>query len=113
MLALKPWLVSSASDWLKERCKFSGPIIGQSEAKLMQSQMTFDTQLKIALIPMFTTLENFVWHFLLGYILCPSFWGLSELLVNNLPPRSYGQFSHLVTFHFLESMLREAGAKSG
>ena len=40
---------SFASDWLKERRKFSGPITERSEAKTKISQITFATPLKIAL----------------------------------------------------------------
>ena len=40
---------SFASDWLKERHKFSGPITERCEAKTKISQITFATPLKIAL----------------------------------------------------------------
>ena len=38
-----------ASDWLRKRCEFSGPITERSKAIPKQSQNSFDTQLKIAL----------------------------------------------------------------
>ena len=38
-----------ASDWLRDWRKFSKPITERSKAKPIQSQITFDTQLKIAL----------------------------------------------------------------
>ena len=41
--------VSFSSDWLREWCKFSEPITKQSKGKPMQSKITFDPQLKIAL----------------------------------------------------------------
>ena len=37
---------SFASDWLKDWWQFSGPITERSKAKPVQSQITFDTQLK-------------------------------------------------------------------
>ena len=40
---------SFASDWLRGWCEFSRPITERSKAKPMQSRITFDTQLKIAL----------------------------------------------------------------
>ena len=40
---------SIASDWLRELCKFLVPITEQSKWKQMQSLITFNTQLKIAL----------------------------------------------------------------
>ena len=40
---------SFASDWLKGWREFSRPITERSETKSMQSRITFDTQLKIAL----------------------------------------------------------------
>ena len=39
---------SFASDWLRGRRKYCGPIAIQSEVKPKQSRITFDTQLKIA-----------------------------------------------------------------
>ena len=42
------------SDWLSRWREFSGPITERSEAKPMQSRITFDTQLKIALLLSFT-----------------------------------------------------------
>ena len=39
-----------ASDWLRGWCKFSTPITERSKANPMQSRITFDTQLKIALL---------------------------------------------------------------
>ena len=49
----KPRLVrigfSFASDWLRGWREFSRPITMHSEPKPMQSRITFDTQLKIAL----------------------------------------------------------------
>ena len=39
---------SFASDWLRKSCEFSGPITERRKEKPMQSQITFDTQLKIA-----------------------------------------------------------------
>ena len=41
---------SFASDWLKKWREISKPITERSKAKPMQSRITFDTQLKIALI---------------------------------------------------------------
>ena len=41
--------VMIASDWLRGWREFSGPITKRSKAKPMQSQITFDTQLKIAM----------------------------------------------------------------
>ena len=41
---------SFASDWLRGWREFSRPITERSKAKPMQSWITFDTQLKIALI---------------------------------------------------------------
>ena len=41
--------VMIASDWSIGWREFSGPITKRSKAKPMQSQITFDTQLKIAL----------------------------------------------------------------
>ena len=41
--------VMIASDWLREWREFSGPITKRSKAKPMQSQITFETQLKISL----------------------------------------------------------------
>ena len=41
---------SFASDWLRGWCEFSRPITERSKAKPMQSRITFDTQLKIALL---------------------------------------------------------------
>ena len=38
-----------ASDWLIEWREFSGPITEQSKAKLMQSRITFDAQVKTSL----------------------------------------------------------------
>ena len=38
-----------ASDWLRGWGEFSRPITARSKAKPMQSRVTFDTQLKIAL----------------------------------------------------------------
>ena len=38
-----------ASDWLRGWREFSRPITERSKAKPMQSRITFDTQLKIAL----------------------------------------------------------------
>ena len=40
---------SFASDWLRGWREFSRPITERSEAKPMQSRITFDTKLKIAL----------------------------------------------------------------
>ena len=40
---------SFASDWLRGWREFSKPITKRSKAKPMQSRITFDTQLKIAL----------------------------------------------------------------
>ena len=40
---------SFASDWLRAWREFSKPITERSKAKPMQSRITFDTQLKIAL----------------------------------------------------------------
>ena len=42
---------SFVSDWLRGWREFSKPIIERSEAKPMQSRITFDTQMKIALKP--------------------------------------------------------------
>ena len=39
-----------ASDWLIEWREFSGPITEQSKAKLMQSRITFDAQVKTSLV---------------------------------------------------------------
>ena len=39
------------SDWLRRWHEFSGPIMGRTEAKPMQSRITLDTQVKIALDP--------------------------------------------------------------
>ena len=39
---------SFASDWVRGWHKFSSPITKHSKAKPMQSRITFDTQLKIA-----------------------------------------------------------------
>ena len=44
--ASKSWLLFFASDWLKDWWQFSGPITERSKAKPVQSQITFDTQLK-------------------------------------------------------------------
>ena len=44
--ASKSWLLFFASDWLKDWWQFSGPIAERSKAKPVQSQITFDTQLK-------------------------------------------------------------------
>ena len=41
---------SFASDWLREWREFFEPITERSEAKPMQSLITFDTRLKIALL---------------------------------------------------------------
>ena len=35
-----------ASDWLREWCEFSGPIIGRTKARTKQSRISFETQLK-------------------------------------------------------------------
>ena len=40
---------SFASDWLTKWREYSGPITERSKAKPRQSQITFDSQLKIAL----------------------------------------------------------------
>ena len=40
---------SFASDWLTKWHEYSGPITERSKAKPRQSQITFDSQLKIAL----------------------------------------------------------------
>ena len=40
---------SFASDWLRGRRKFSGPITDRSKVQPVQSWITFDTCLKIAL----------------------------------------------------------------
>ena len=42
---------SFASDWLRKWREISRPITERSKAKAMQFQITFDTQLKIALCP--------------------------------------------------------------
>lgn len=39
----------SAFDWFRERCEFSKPITERNKAKLKQSTILFDTQLKTAL----------------------------------------------------------------
>ena len=39
-----------ASDWLIKWREFSGPITEQSKAKLMQSRITFDAQVKTPLV---------------------------------------------------------------
>ena len=41
--------LSFASDWLREWREFSGPITEQRKAKLLQSRITINIQLKIAL----------------------------------------------------------------
>ena len=41
---------SFASDWLREWREFPGPITQQRKAKLKRSLITFDTQLKVALL---------------------------------------------------------------
>ena len=46
--------MSLACDWLTERHEFSGPITMQSKVKPMQSRITFDIQLNIALKGTFT-----------------------------------------------------------
>ena len=43
---------SFASDWLRGWREFSRPITERSKAKPMQSRITFDTRLKIALCAM-------------------------------------------------------------
>ena len=47
---------SFAFDWLIEWCEFSGPIAKRSKAKLMQSLIIFDTELKITPTPTVTLL---------------------------------------------------------
>ena len=46
--------MSLACDWLTERHEFSGPTTMQSKVKPMQSRITFDIQLNIALKGTFT-----------------------------------------------------------
>ena len=41
---------SFASDWLREWREFPGPITQQRKTKLKRSLITFDTQLKVALL---------------------------------------------------------------
>ena len=57
---------SSASDWLRGWREFSRPITERSKAKPMQSWITFDTQLKIALTlvgkVVFAFKHNFTLH---------------------------------------------------
>ena len=50
--------LSFASDWLRGWREFSRPITERSKAKPMQSRITFDTQLKIALLCYVIRLEN-------------------------------------------------------
>ena len=49
---------SFASDWLTKWREYSGPITERSKAKPRQSQITFDSQLKLLFSPIYITYRS-------------------------------------------------------